>query len=69
MYLLWKEHPDLYAIAEELERSVSEKKNVKATLDVGGKLSLTDRRYTYEHQLTLPFEEDLDGYRPCHCTL
>lgn len=70
---LWHRHPDLYAQAEALEANVkrSKKSGYAATLDVAGKVTLQQRRLTFESQIELP-EIDLDElrqYQPCICSL
>ena len=66
---LWERHPELFERAARLEEMASEKHDKVATLDPHGKVTLRQRQYAYEHQLTLP-ELDMDellAYRPCIC--
>jgi 3'-phosphoadenosine 5'-phosphosulfate sulfotransferase (PAPS reductase)/FAD synthetase len=73
---LWTRNPDLFTRAERMEenarrRRTSRRGGKPLVLDIAGKVTLAQRRVTYESQLTLP-EVDMDElmeYRPCMCSL
>lgn len=71
---LWKEHPDLFERAAELEESCTRdsKDGYTATLDIAGKVTLRQRQASFEAQIPMFDDTDWDTllrFKPCLCEL
>ena len=73
---LWTRHPDLFTRAERMEENARRRRTNRRggnplVLDIAGKVTLAQRRFTYENQIEIA-EIDMDKlleYRPCTCSL
>ncbi len=66
---LWKEHPDLYARAETLEKMTSERRGQTCRIEARNELTLAQMRAGFESQIEMFDTDDYRAYQPCVCGL
>ena len=66
---LWKDHPDLYARAEVLEKATSERRGQACRIEARNELTLAQMRADFESQIEMFDTDDYRAYQPCVCGL